>query len=208
MVNLALMGAFIPTFLFVSVTPGMCMTLAMTLGMSQGVRRTLWMMWGEMLGVALVAILAVCGVAAIMLQFPAVFYWFKLVGAAYLTWIGLQMWRAKGKLALPQPGALPAQLPRRTLFSQGFITAVSNPKGWAFHMALLPPFIDSDLAFWPQLLVLVAIIILLEFGAMLLYASGGKALALFFGKANRVQYLNRIGASLMFGVALWMLLAQ
>ena len=206
MVNLALMGAFIPTFLFVSVTPGMCMTLAMTLGMSQGVRRTLWMMWGEMLGVALVAILAVCGVAAIMLQFPAVFYWFKLVGAAYLTWIGLQMWRAKGKLALPQPGALPAQLPRRTLFSQGFITAVSNPKGWAFHMALLPPFIDSDLAFWPQLLVLVSIILLLEFGSMLLYASGGKALALFFGKANRVQYLNRIGASLMFGVALWMLL--
>lgn len=206
MVNLALMGAFIPTFLFVSVTPGMCMTLAMTLGMSQGVRRTLWMMWGEMLGVALVAILAVCGVAAIMLQFPAVFYWFKLVGAAYLAWIGLQMWRAKGKLALPQPGALPAQLPRRTLFSQGFITAVSNPKGWAFHMALLPPFIDSDLAFWPQLLVLVSIILLLEFGSMLLYASGGKALALFFGKANRVQYLNRIGASLMFGVALWMLL--
>lgn len=206
MVNLALMGAFIPTFLFVSVTPGMCMTLAMTLGMSQGVRRTLWMMWGEMLGVALVAILAVCGVAAIMLQFPAVFQWFKLLGAAYLAWIGLQMWRAKGKLALPQPGELPALMPRRTLFSQGFITAVSNPKGWAFHMALLPPFIDPTLSFWPQLLVLVAIIILLEFGSMLLYASGGKALALFFGKANRVQYLNRIGASLMFGVALWMLL--
>ena len=206
MVNLALLGAFIPTFLFVSVTPGMCMTLAMTLGMSQGVRRTLWMMWGEMLGVALVAILAVCGVAAIMLQFPAVFQWFKIAGACYLAYIGLQMWRAKGKLALPQPGELPALMTRRTLFSQGFITAVSNPKGWAFHMALLPPFIDSQLAFWPQLLVLVVIIILLEFGSMLLYASGGKALALFFGKANRVQYLNRIGASLMFGVALWMLL--
>ena len=206
MINLALMGAFIPTFLFVSVTPGMCMTLAMTLGMSQGVRRTLWMMWGEMLGVALVAILAVCGVAAIMLQFPVFFQWFKLLGAAYLTYIGLQMWRAKGKLALPQPGEVVARLSRQNLFSQGFITAVSNPKGWAFHMALLPPFIDSELAFWPQLLVLVAIIILLEFGSMLLYASGGKALALFFSKTNRVQYLNRIGASLMFGVALWMLL--
>ena len=107
MVNLALLGAFIPTFLFVSVTPGMCMTLAMTLGMSQGVRRTLWMMWGEMLGVALVAILAVCGVAAIMLQFPAFFQGFKVAGAVYLTYIGLQMWRAKGKLALPQPGELP-----------------------------------------------------------------------------------------------------
>jgi homoserine/homoserine lactone efflux protein len=206
MVNLALLGAFVPTFLFVSITPGMCMTLAMTLGMSQGVRRTFWMMWGEMLGVALVAVLAVCGVAAIMLQFPALFQWFKVIGAAYLGYIGLQMWRAKGKLAIPQVGFVKQLMPRRALFSQGFITAVSNPKGWAFHMALLPPFMDTELAFWPQLLVLVAIILLLEFLSMLAYASGGKALALFFAKANRVQYLNRIGASLMFSVALWMLL--
>ena len=206
MVNLALLGAFIPTFLFVSVTPGMCMTLAMTLGMSQGVRRTFWMMWGEMLGVALVAILAVCGVAAIMLQFPAVFQWFKLVGAAYLFYIGVQMWRAKGKLALPEVGLARQLMPRRVLFSQGFITAVSNPKGWAFHMALLPPFIDSQLAFWPQLLILVAIILLLEFLSMLLYASGGKALGAFFSRKNNVQWLNRIAASLMFAVALWMLL--
>ncbi|WP_240222721.1 LysE family translocator [Rheinheimera hassiensis] len=206
MVNLALLGAFIPTFLFVSVTPGMCMTLAMTLGMSQGVRRTFWMMWGEMLGVALVAVLAVGGVAAVMLQFPALFQGFKIAGACYLGYIGLQMWMAKGKLTLPQQGEVRQLMARRTLFSQGFITAVSNPKGWAFHMALLPPFIDIKYAFWPQLFVLVAIIVLLEFLSMLLYASGGKALALFFGKPNRVQYLNRIGASLMFGVALWMLL--
>jgi len=206
MVNLALMGAFIPTFLFVSVTPGMCMTLAMTLGMSQGVRRTFWMMWGEMLGVALVAVLAVCGVAAIMLQFPSLFQGFKIIGACYLGYIGLQMWLAKGKMALPLQGEVRQLMARRTLFSQGFITAVSNPKGWAFHMALLPPFIDIKYAFWPQLFVLVAIIVLLEFLSMLLYASGGKALALFFGQPHRVQYLNRIGASLMFGVALWMLL--
>lgn len=206
MINLALMGAFIPTFLFVSVTPGMCMTLAMTLGMSQGVRRTFWMMWGEMLGVALVAVLAVCGVAAIMLQFPSLFQGFKIIGACYLGYIGLQMWLAKGKMALPRQGEVRQLMARRTLFSQGFITAVSNPKGWAFHMALLPPFIDIKYAFWPQLFVLVAIIVLLEFLSMLLYASGGKALALFFGQPHRVQYLNRIGASLMFGVALWMLL--
>ncbi|MCC5453104.1 LysE family translocator [Rheinheimera sp. UJ51] len=205
MVNLALLGAFIPTFLFVSVTPGMCMTLAMTLGMSQGVRRTFWMMWGEMLGVGLVAVLAVLGVAALMLQFPALFQWFKLLGAAYLCYVGIQMWRAKGKLALPSAGAVPQMLSRRALFSQGFITAVSNPKGWAFHMALLPPFIDSSLSFWPQLAILISIILLLEFLSMLLYASGGKALALFLTRSNRVQYLNRIGASLMFGVALWML---
>ena len=55
MPDFALLAVFIPTFFFVSITPGMCMTLAMTLGMSIGVRRTLWMMLGELVGVALVA---------------------------------------------------------------------------------------------------------------------------------------------------------
>ncbi len=57
-------GRFYTHFLFfVSVTPGMCMTLSMTLGMTIGVRRTFWMMAGELLGVGLVAAAAVIGVA-------------------------------------------------------------------------------------------------------------------------------------------------
>lgn len=39
--NTALLGMFIPTFFLVSITPGMCMTLALTLGMSIGYKRTL-----------------------------------------------------------------------------------------------------------------------------------------------------------------------
>lgn len=54
-INLTILAAFIPTFFFVSITPGMCMTLAMTMGMAIGFRRTLWMMAGELFGVGLVA---------------------------------------------------------------------------------------------------------------------------------------------------------
>ena len=80
MPDLALLAVFIPTFFFVSITPGMCMTLAMTLGMSVGVRRTMWMMIGEVIGVALVAIAAVIGVASVMLNYPSVFQVFSLFG--------------------------------------------------------------------------------------------------------------------------------
>ncbi len=45
-INYSVLALFIPTFLFVSTTPGMCMTLSLTLGMTIGVRRTLWMMIG------------------------------------------------------------------------------------------------------------------------------------------------------------------
>lgn len=55
MMSWATLSVFIPTFLFVSLTPGMCMTLAMVLGMTQGVKRTLWMMVGELIGVGFVA---------------------------------------------------------------------------------------------------------------------------------------------------------
>lgn len=59
MLDTTLILLFIPTFLVISATPGMCMTLALTLGMSIGVRRTMYMMWGELIGVALVSVLAV-----------------------------------------------------------------------------------------------------------------------------------------------------
>ncbi len=45
---------FIPTIASVSFTPGLCMTLAFTLGLSIGYKRTLWMMLGELTGVATV----------------------------------------------------------------------------------------------------------------------------------------------------------
>ncbi len=61
---------FIPTFFVVSVTPGMCMTLALTMGMTIGVKKTFYMMWGELFVVALVSIAAVSGVAAVMLKYP------------------------------------------------------------------------------------------------------------------------------------------
>ncbi|EKO3781549.1 LysE family transporter, partial [Vibrio metschnikovii] len=92
----ALLLAFVPTFFFVSITPGMCMTLALSLGMSIGYRRTLWMMFGELIGVAVVAMAAVLGMASVMLNYPWLFAVFKTLGAAYLGYIGVQMWRSKG----------------------------------------------------------------------------------------------------------------
>ena len=147
MLNWSLLSVFVPTFFLVSLTPGMCMTLAMTLGMTQGVRRTLWMMVGELLGVGLVAVSAVIGVATIMLRYPLVFSAFKLAGGAYLVWLGIQMWRSRGRLALGGVGEASAapRASRRTLAAQGFVTAIANPKGWAFFIALLPPFLDASL---------------------------------------------------------------
>ncbi|MFH4664889.1 LysE family translocator [Vibrio cidicii] len=202
--NLALLSAFIPTFFFVSITPGMCMTLALSLGMSIGYKRTLWMMIGELAGVALVAVSAVIGIAAIMLNYPMLFVSFKVLGALYLIYLGVQMWRSKGKLALSGDGNPVMVGGNWNLVMQGFITAIANPKGWAFMISLLPPFIDQSAPLTPQLMLLVGIILISEFVCMTLYATGGKGLKRILGKSQNVRTLNRIAGSLMVGVGMWL----
>ncbi|GIU34859.1 LysE family translocator [Shewanella colwelliana] len=199
-----LIAVFLPTFFFVSITPGMCMTLAMTLGMSIGVRRTLWMMVGELAGVALVAIAAVMGVASMMLNYPQLFDILKWVGGLYLGYIGISMWRAKGKMANLDNTS--SQISNRALITQGFVTAIANPKGWAFMISLLPPFISVDQAIAPQLMVLLSIIMMTEFFSMLAYASGGKTLKLFLSRGDNIKWMNRIAGSLMICVGLWLAL--
>ncbi|MGF1707276.1 LysE family translocator [Enterovibrio baiacu] len=202
--DIAMLAVFIPTFFFVSVTPGMCMTLAMTLGMSIGVRRSLHMMWGELIGVALVSISSVIGVAAIMLNYPSLFSVLKYVGGAYLFYLGLQMWMSRGKMAIPSDLSAGTDTSPMTLAMQGFVTAIANPKGWAFMISLLPPFINPSLAMPPQLAVLIGIILMTEFGCLLLYASGGRTLRHFLQKSGNVRLMNRIAGTLMMGVGVWL----
>lgn len=201
----SILAVFIPTFFFVSITPGLCMTLAMTLGMSVGLRRTLWMMLGEVIGVALVAIAAVMGVASLMLNFPQAFIVFKWVGGAYLAYLGFMMWRAKKQHILTNDLIRPPS--HFILMSQGFITAIANPKGWAFMISLLPPFLTLDKPISIQLAVFVSIIMCSEFVCMLAYASGGKSLRLFLNRDDNLRWLNRIAGTLLVGVGCWLALS-
>lgn len=198
------LALFIPAFFLVSISPGLCMTLALTLGMSVGLRRTFWMMGGEVLGVAIVALAALAGVAALMLAQPLLFSVLKLVGAAYLIWLGVEAWRSRGKLAAVPDDACRPQISRRELALQGFITAVANPKGWAFCIALLPPFIDPARSLPLQISTMIAIIVLTELFCMTLYASGGRGLKRLLQRGNNVQLMNRMSGSLMIGVGVWL----
>lgn len=202
--NVHLLSAFIPTFFMVSITPGMCMTLALSLGITIGVRRAMWMMVGELLGVGLVATASAIGVATFMLEYPTAFTVFKYAGGVYLAWLGLQMWQSRGKMAMPEEDTVPVLSSRLQLALQGFVTAIANPKGWAFFIALLPPFIDSTLPMAPQLAALVLIILGLEFLCLQLYAHGGRTLRRALQNGGGVRVVNRVAGSLMVLVGAWL----
>ena len=200
------LAVFIPTFFVVSLTPGMCMTLSMTLGMTIGVRRTFWMMYGELFGVGLVAAASVAGGAAVMLQYPALFLLLKYLGGLYLGYLGVQMWLSRGKMAIDFESGLNLSISPQQLALQGFVTAIANPKGWAFFIALLPPFIDAQRPLVPQLSLLLSMILGIEFFCLILYAGGGRTLNHLLQKSANVRILNRIAGTMMFGVGVWLAL--
>jgi homoserine/homoserine lactone efflux protein len=205
MPTFATLAVFIPTIFFISITPGMCMTLAMTLGLKIGLRRTLWMMLGEVCGVAIVAVSAVMGAAAIMLNYPTLFTWFRWIGGLYLIYLGCKMFWLSSRVSLTTEQDL--TLSRFALISQGFVTAIANLKGWAFMLSILPPFIEVSAPLTYQLFVLVSIIMFSEFICMLIYASGGRGLKTLINKGNNIRWMNGISGTLLIGVGVWLALS-
>src|SRR5215471_1295471 len=196
--NPTLLIAFAASFFLVALSPGLCMTLAMSLGISIGARRALWMMVGELTGIALV------GVAALLLNAPTVFTVFKWLGAAYLLYMGWQTWRSEP--LRPEELAGDSRRTRSSLIAQGFITAVANPKAWAFFVALLPPFVDRSRPLGPQLLTLLAVMLIIEFVCLQIYAHGGRALSEQLHRRGKARWLNHLSGSLMVAVGVWLAL--
>ena len=200
--TLDLILLFIPTIAAVSLTPGLCMTLAFTLGLSIGYRRTLWMMLGEMVGVATVFIATFWGLGWLLARDPIYFKLFSLIGGAYLLYLSLILFRQPPeKLMTKQLGNTSAA----SLTGLGFITAVSNPKGWAFLVALLPGFVVTESPLVPQFAMMLIIMLSTEFLSMTLYATGGQWLATRLSNDSGLLSVNRIAASMLSLAAVWVL---
>ena len=205
--HFSLLYFFIPVFFVISITPGLCMTLALTMGITIGVRNTMKMMVGELTGVLIVAGTAVVGGGAIISSFPTAFLLFKYGGGIYLMFVGYQMINSRGSLALNIDGTHSFEINFIKLSAQGFITAVANPKGWAFFIAIAPIFINYKAALLPQMSALVIIILIIEFSSLMIYATGGQALGAILKKQNNIRLINRVAGLLMVGVGIWLALS-
>ncbi len=185
--------------LAVTVTPGPTMLLALGNGAS-GDRRVVAL---GILGAALSDLLLIgavaVGLGALLAASEALFEAVKWLGALYLAWIALQMWRAQpAGLAAPDPAR--AAKSGRKAFLRSLGVALSNPKGLLFFSAFLPQFIDTATPQAPQYALLAATTALLDIAVMALYAAGGARAARLFSAAG-LRRLNRVCAATMLSLA-------
>ncbi len=178
------------------------MTLAFSLGLSQGYRQTLWMMWGELAGVATVVISCVLLLAWIQSLSAIYFTALALIGGSYLLWTAYRLWTQP---VLFTGNENRPHLSAGALLVLGYVTAVMNPKGWGFMIALLPGFMSVDYSTPQQLAAFLGVMLPSEFLSMTLYATGGSGLRRFLTTERRLTNLNKVAAGLMVLVAALML---
>ncbi|MFF8277949.1 LysE family translocator [Streptomyces lateritius] len=110
---------------------------------------------GAQAGLCVHMLAAAVGLAVMAARSPAVYDAIKLMGAAYLVYLGVRAVLAAGRPAgAPPLEAGPAAGPRRSGFTEGLITNVLNPKAALFFLSVLPQFVNGDGSLWQQILFL------------------------------------------------------
>lgn len=139
-------AAFAVAALFVTLTPGNDTVLTLKNAICGGVRDGVFTALGIGSGLFVHALLSALGLSVILLASAELFMAVKLVGAAYVIWLGVRSLRAaimgSGENLGDMNGGCPASRSRRLCFREGFLCNVLNPKVAIFYLAFLPQFIS------------------------------------------------------------------
>ncbi len=148
---------FVATTLMI-LLPGPSVMLSVAHSLALGWRRALICVAGCTCGVAIQLAIAVVGMASFMLLLASWFEWLRWAGVAYLVYLGIRQWRRPVEDEESVKGAN-----SRSLFLQGLVVTIPNPKSMLFMAAFLPQFLDPAGSMALQLAVMVPTFLAITF---------------------------------------------
>ncbi len=187
---------FLLASVVILIIPGPTVLLVVSYALTQGRRVAVAMAAGVALGDFTAMTLSLAGLGALLLTSATFFTALKWVGAAYLIYLGIRLWRA--------PPALPdlAEAPPRTkgIFVHAFAVTALNPKSIAFFVAFVPQFIDHARPLLPQFVIVEATFVILATVNALAYALAADKLRSRIRKPAVLTWMNRAGATCLVGM--------
>lgn len=137
--------AFLLTIYVLILIPGPSVLFVVSRGVALGRRAALATVAGNALGLVFQGTLVTIGIGSIVASSDAVFTALKLIGAAYLVFLGIRNIRERKALAeVFSPRAATAPKSLRRIVREGFFVGATNPKGVLIFSAVLPQFIDRS----------------------------------------------------------------
>jgi homoserine/homoserine lactone efflux protein len=189
--------AFFIASCFISISPGPGAISCMSAGMRYGWRVAVWNIVGLMVGLSVIVAIIGAGVGALLMASSTAFTVLKWIGAAYLVYLGIQQWRAPPRLLTGTPGETAAT--PHELFLRGLFVNLTNPKGIAFLLAVLPQFIDPAKPLLEQYAICAVTLSLTDFMIMNIYTAVAANMLRWLREERHIRLMNRIFGGLFVG---------
>jgi homoserine/homoserine lactone efflux protein len=184
-----------------SLSPGPNGLLALTHGALHGRKMALYTIGGGALGFVVIIALSMFGIGALLQSSLVWLTVLKWLGGAYLVWLGIQVWRASPiGLELSSGDATPRG--GASMFRQGALSALTNPKALLFFAAFLPQFIDPARSLWLQFAIMAGTFAVVEVATELLIAAFAQRISPWLKRVGRRFNQACGGVFMAIGVAL------
>ena len=187
--------------------PGPSILFTIGRALSAGRREALLTVAGNALGILTQIVALAIGLGPVIAASATAYTVLKVVGAAYLVWLGIQAVRHRRAVATALVSGVPTSSPTLHALRNGYVVGVTNPKSFVLLAALLPQFVDPGGSVALQLLVLGPV-----FAAIALLGDGSVALAAsrfrdwFARSPRRMERVGGAGGLMMVGLGTGLLL--
>ncbi len=188
-----------------TVTPGLDTALVLRTAAADGRRAAGFAAVGVALGLLGWGAVVAVGLGALLLASTLAFTALKIVGAAYLLVLGVQM------LLFPRKnlnlGSNPASVATAAaMLRRGLLTNLLNPKVGIFYLSFLPQFVPDGVAAAPFLLLLASLHALMAIGWLSVLAAGVHSARALIDRPRVIGTLDRVagGVFIAFGLRLAM----
>jgi threonine/homoserine/homoserine lactone efflux protein len=189
-------AAFTAASAVLLIIPGPTVLLVVSYALGQGWRTVLPMTVGVALGDFTAMTLSMLGLGALLATSATLFTILKWVGAAYLVYLGIRLWRAGGTLdAAPRTDAVSAA----KMLGHAWLVTALNPKSITFFVAFLPAFLDPKADFLTQMVVFETTFLVLAFANAFGYALVAARARGFVANPHAIGVVNKVGGGLLIG---------
>ena len=181
--------------------PGPTILLVISYALGHGRKSTAATVAGVALGDFTSMTASMLGLGALLAASATLFTVLKWIGAAYLVYLGIKLWRAPVTEQAESGGEVPAERPLR-IFLHTYIVTALNPKSIVFFVAFLPQFLDLSKPALPQMVIFEITFLTLATLNAALYALMASMARQTIRRPGVQRAVNRTGGSLLIGAGL------
>ncbi len=193
--------AFVLAATLILIIPGPTILLVISQAVAHGRKSVVPLATGVLFGDFTAMALSLLGLGAVMSTSAALFTIFKWIGALYLIYLGIKLWRSDAKNGSARYAS--KNKSARALLRSSFIVTALNPKSIAFFIAFLPQFVDPLKPAFSQLTLLGATFLLLATINAALYAIFAGQLGEQMKKEKVRRWFNRAGGGALMGAGIF-----